>query len=152
MQTTQIRLFSTPPANRGSLRRNQADSRPDAAAFARLCRGCARCARLCAVAWWRAVASPAPGSGRGFNWKREREWKGGRDLGFRWRGNFFYREERKLSLRSERKGEGTFCIEALINLVINKITHPPSCHLAKARIKMILALDQISPCTPNPFH
>ena len=39
-----IRFFPTSPANRGSLRRNQADSRPGAAALARLCavaRGCA---------------------------------------------------------------------------------------------------------------
>jgi len=101
-----IRFFPTSPANRGSHRRNQADSRPGAAAFARLRRGCARCARLCAAAWWRAVASPTPGSGRGFNWKRE----SGREEGSRVQveGKNLLQRGEKLSLRSERKGKGTF--------------------------------------------
>jgi len=51
-------------------------------------------ARLCAAAWWRAVASPAPGSGRGLNWKREREWGEG-DLGFGEKEFFFLQRGEK---------------------------------------------------------
>jgi len=88
---------------------------------------------------------PAPAGG---STGRERELKGG-DLGFHLGEKSFYREERNSPLRSQRK-ERYFYIEALQKLSHYKITLPLSCHLAKARIKMILALHLISPCTPNP--
>jgi len=124
------------------------------AAAARAARGCAL---LRAAVRGRVVArgrEPRPWLRPGVQLEeREREWEGGGDLGFGERKvSFFFTERRGNSPSDLNVRERTLCIEAPMILIINKVTHPPNCHLAKARIKMILALDPTSPCTPNPFH
>ena len=64
------------------------------------------------------------------------------------REKFVFTEKREL-FSDLNVRDAYFAKRPPITQIINKSIPPPWCHLAKSRIKLILALHLTSPCTPN---